>query len=108
MNAILRHLVVLPVVVPLIAGAVMFFLAEARRTARVLLAATSILIQLAVAIGLLYLTSDAAPYIWPTGVGVYAIGGWPAPFGIVLGAPGGLASLLDKVPGLGRREGGKP
>jgi multicomponent K+:H+ antiporter subunit D len=84
MNAILRHLVVLPVVVPLIAGAVMFFLAEARRTARVLLAATSILIQLAVAIGLLYLTSDAAPYIWPNGVGVYAIGGWPAPFGIVL------------------------
>jgi multicomponent K+:H+ antiporter subunit D len=83
-NAILRHLVVLPVVVPLIAGAVMFFLAEARRTARVTLAAISILTQLAVAIGLLYLTSDAAPYIWPEGIGVYAIGGWPAPFGIVL------------------------
>jgi multicomponent K+:H+ antiporter subunit D len=83
-NAILRHLVVLPIIVPLIAGAVMFFLAEARRTARVTLASTSVLIQLSVAIGLLYLTSDAAPYIWPDGVGVYAIGGWPAPFGIVL------------------------
>ena len=43
MNAILRHLVVLPVVVPLVAGAVMFFLAEARRTARVALAVASVL-----------------------------------------------------------------
>jgi multicomponent K+:H+ antiporter subunit D len=41
-------------------------------------------VQLATAIGLLYLTGDAAPYIWADGVGVYAIGGWPAPFGIVL------------------------
>ncbi len=84
MNAILRHLVVLPIVVPLIAGAAMFFLAEARRSARVTLAVLSVLIQLAVAAGLLYLTSEAAPYIWAEGVGVYAIGGWPAPFGIVL------------------------
>jgi len=84
MNDLLRHLVVLPIVVPLVAGAAMFFLAEARRTARLTLAATSLLAQLAVAVGLLYLTSDAAPYIWPEGVGVYSIGGWPAPFGIVL------------------------
>jgi multicomponent K+:H+ antiporter subunit D len=84
MNAILRHLVVLPIVVPLIVGAAMFFLAEARRGTRVTLAVASVLTQLAVAVGLLYLTSDAAPYIWPLGVGVYAIGGWPAPFGIVL------------------------
>ena len=49
MNAILRHLVVLPVVVPLVAGAVLFFLAEARRTARVTIAAISVLTQLAVA-----------------------------------------------------------
>jgi len=84
MNAILRHLVVLPVLVPLIAGAAMFFLAEARRTARATLTLDSVLIQLSAAIVLLYLTSEAAPYIWPEGVGVYAIGGWPAPFGIVL------------------------
>lgn len=84
MNAILRHLVVLPIIVPLLAGAALFFIAESRRTARIALALTSVLIQLAVALGLLYLTSDAAPYIWQEGVGVYAIGGWPAPFGIVL------------------------
>ncbi|HEU4593016.1 MAG TPA: monovalent cation/H+ antiporter subunit D [Steroidobacteraceae bacterium] len=84
MNAILRHLVVLPILIPLVAGAAMFFIAEARRAVRVTLAVTSTVSQLAVAVGLLYLTSDAAPYIWPEGVGVYAIGGWPAPFGIVL------------------------
>lgn len=84
MNLILRHLVVLPIVVPLLAAALMLFLAEGRRTARVTVALTSVLVQLAVGIGLLYLTSDAAPYIWPEGVGVYQIGGWPAPVGIVL------------------------
>jgi multicomponent K+:H+ antiporter subunit D len=84
MNAILRHIVVLPIVVPLVAGALMFFLAESRRTARVGLALASVLAQLAAGIALLYLTSDAAPYIWAEGVGVYSIGGWPAPFGIVL------------------------
>jgi multicomponent K+:H+ antiporter subunit D len=84
MNLVLRHLVVLPVVIPLMAAAAMLFLAEARRIARVTLAATSVLIQLAVGVALLYLTSDAAPYIWPEGVGVYQIGGWAAPFGIVL------------------------
>jgi multicomponent K+:H+ antiporter subunit D len=83
-NAILRHLVVLPILIPLVAGALLFFLAEARRAARITLALASTVAQLAVATGLLYLTSDAAPYIWPDGVGVYAIGGWPAPFGIVL------------------------
>ena len=85
MNAILRHLVVLPVIVPLVAGAALFFLPESARAG-----ANShchwclCLGNASVAAVLLYLTSDAAPYIWPDGVGVYNIGGWPAPFGIVL------------------------
>ena len=84
MSALLRHLIVLPVVVPLLAGTLMFFIAEQRRHARVAIALTSLLTQLSVGVALLYLTSDAAPYIWPDGVGVYPVGGWPAPFGIVL------------------------
>ena len=67
MNALLRHLVVLPIVVPLLAGTLMFFLAEARRTRAWRIALASILTQLAVGVALLYLTSDAAPYIWPEG-----------------------------------------
>ncbi len=84
MNALLRHLVILPVVVPLLAGTLMFFLAESRRTVRVGLAIGSLLVQFGVGCALLYLTSDDAPDIWPEGVGVYPVGGWPAPFGIVL------------------------
>jgi multicomponent K+:H+ antiporter subunit D len=84
MNAILRHLVILPIVIPLLTGALLFFLAESSRTARVALATGSVVAQCAVAAALLYLTSDAAPYIWPEGVGVYNLGGWPAPFGIVM------------------------
>ena len=33
---------------------------------------------------MVWLTTDAVPEIWPRGIGVYAIGGWQAPFGIVL------------------------
>jgi multicomponent K+:H+ antiporter subunit D len=84
MNAALRHIVVLPIVLPLLAGALLFFVAESRRTARISIALASVLAQLAAGVALLYLTSDAAPYIWSDGVGVYAVGGWPAPFGIVL------------------------
>ena len=84
MNLILQHLVVLPVVVPLLSAAIMVLLPEERRTARVVLALVSVLIQLLIGAALLYLTSDAAPFIWPEGVGVYAIGNWAAPFGIVL------------------------
>src|SRR6188768_95836 len=62
----------------------MLFIPESRRGVRVTLALSSALIQLLIAFTLLYLTSDAAHFIWPEGVGVYAIGNWAAPFGIVL------------------------
>lgn len=84
MNALLRHIIVLPIILPLLAGTLMFFVAESRRRVRITLALASALAQLAAGAALLYLTSDAAPYIWTEGVGVYPIGGWPAPFGIVL------------------------
>jgi multicomponent K+:H+ antiporter subunit D len=55
-----------------------------QRRMRAAIALLSGLIQLAVAVGLLYLTSDYVPNIWPGGIGVYSIGAWPAPYGIVL------------------------
>ena len=81
MNALLQHLVVLPILVPMLCAALMLFLPEGRRVARVSLALLSTFIQLSIAIALLYLTSDAAHFIWPEGVGVYTIGNWNAPFG---------------------------
>src|SRR6478609_8381701 len=84
MNAILEHLIVLPVVVPLLTAAIMLFLPESARRTRVTLALASVSAQLLMSVALLFLTSDAAHFIWPEGVGVYAMGNWNAPFGIVL------------------------
>ncbi len=84
MNFLLRHVIVLPVLIPLLAGAAMLFLAESRRGLRLTLALGSVVGQLAAGCALLYLTSDAASFIWQEGVGVYTIGNWAAPFGIVL------------------------
>ena len=84
MNFLLRHMIVLPILIPLLAGAAMLFLSEARRRLRLTLALGSVAGQLLVGCTLLYLTSDAAGFIWPEGVGVYTIGNWAAPFGIVL------------------------
>lgn len=83
MNAWLQHLPVVPVIAPLCAGAIMLLLPESRRS-RASLAVIAVLVQLATALVLMYLTSDAVVEIWPKGIGVYSIGKWPAPFGIVL------------------------
>ena len=84
MNPWLQHLPVAPIVAPLLAGALMLFARESRRGVRGVLALSSVLVQLGAAVVLAYLTTDAVPHIWTEGVGVYAIGSWPAPFGIVL------------------------
>ena len=75
MSPWLPHLPVAPIVVPLVAGAAMLLFAESRRLTRAAISLTSVLIQLVVAIVLMSSTE---------GISVYAIGGWAAPFGIVL------------------------
>jgi multicomponent K+:H+ antiporter subunit D len=81
--SVLKHLMVIPILAPLLVGAVQLFLAE-RRVLRVALGIGSVIVQAVTALTLLYLTTDAMPDMWQDGVGVYAIGSWPAPFGIVL------------------------
>lgn len=83
MMTLLQHLPVLPIVIPLVAGALQLLLIE-QRSARITVALASVLVQACVAVTLLYLTTDAMPHMWTEGVGVYAIGAWPAPYGIVL------------------------
>jgi multicomponent K+:H+ antiporter subunit D len=84
MNAWLQHLPVFPIVIPLVAAAAMLLFAETRRAPRLLIAVVASLAQIATAGALLYFTTDSVPYIWQEGIGTYSIGGWPAPFGIVL------------------------
>ncbi|MFP3803209.1 cation:proton antiporter, partial [Paraburkholderia sp. SIMBA_027] len=75
---------ILPIITPLLAGAVMLLLADTSRYARGAIAMVSTLAQLAAAIALLAVAGGVVPGVWPDGVGVYLVGDWPAPFGIVL------------------------
>ena len=50
MNALLQHLIVLPVIVPLVCAAAMLFIPESGRRARVTLAMLSTLAQLAISV----------------------------------------------------------
>lgn len=93
MNALLAHLPVLPVAVPLVAGALMLLPRERHRRTRVTIALASAAAQLGVAVSLLVLSTGLLPGAWADGIGIYRIGGWPAPFGIVLVADP-LAALM--------------
>lgn len=106
MSGWLQHLPILPVVLPLFAGAAMLLFGETRRRARTILALTSTIAQLVVAITLLGMSGGLISAPWASDVGVYALGDWAAPFGIVLvvdrlsaimltlGATLGLATLV--------------
>ncbi|NYT35415.1 monovalent cation/H+ antiporter subunit D [Allopusillimonas soli] len=83
MTAWLQHLSILPVAVPLAAGAAMLLTGDSRRRWRLALGLLSIVIQLALALTLLSMTTGYITMPWPDGVGVYLLGDWPAPFGIV-------------------------
>ena len=87
MNQWFQHFPILPVAVPLLAGAAMLMLRDARRRTRLALGFASLVAQLAIAIVLLCLTAGFIPSNWPGGVGVYLLGDWPAPFGIVAVVP---------------------
>lgn len=72
------HLLIVPIVLPLITGAVMLFIDERRRGLKAALNVASTLALMGVAIALLRM-ADA-----PASTEVYWLGNWPAPFGIVL------------------------
>ena len=81
MSRLADHLMIAPVVLPLLAGAVMLALGgERRRDLNAVLSIATTFTLVAIAVALLR-AADAAP----TGVlGVYRLGNWPAPFAIVL------------------------
>src|SRR5690606_27810157 len=82
-TALMQHLPILPVVIPLMFGALMLIVRDSNRRGRLALGFISIVGQLAVAVTLLALSAGYIPNEWPDGVGVYLLGDWPAPFGIV-------------------------
>ncbi|SCD24982.1 monovalent cation/H+ antiporter subunit D [Brucella inopinata] len=73
------HLVVAPIVLPLITAAVLLLFDERRRRLKMAISFVSTVCLIAIAITLVCMASEKAPEAI-----VYLIGNWPAPFGIVL------------------------
>jgi multicomponent K+:H+ antiporter subunit D len=92
MSAWGEHLVVIPVVLPLAAGALMLLFDERRHRLKAALSIASVIALLAAGVALLRL-ADAQP------VRVYPLGDWPAPFGIVLVADR-LSALMVLLAGV--------
>ncbi|ATE58918.1 monovalent cation/H+ antiporter subunit D [Thauera sinica] len=83
MSGWLQHFPILPIVIPLLAGAGLLLLDDAHRRGRAAVALTAGVMQLAVALTLMYAVAGAGGAS-PSGIEVYRLGGWSAPFGIVL------------------------
>jgi multicomponent K+:H+ antiporter subunit D len=78
------HLTIAPVIVPLLAGAVMVLVGERRRRLQTALGLAATLGLLAIAITLLIQADGVAPGAEAAVVRVYRLGNWPAQLGIVL------------------------
>jgi multicomponent K+:H+ antiporter subunit D len=79
MIGLFEHLSILPIVLPLAAGALLMLIEDRHHTAKLVIDLVATLLLLAVALALLVRTGDDA-----ANVTTYQLGGWPAPFGIVL------------------------
>ena len=75
-----QHLIIVPILLPLMAGALMAPLTEGRHRLKFALAYGAVLGLLATALALVVLADGS----WPGGVGVYLAANWAAPFGITL------------------------
>lgn len=84
------HLIIAPIIIPLVAGGIMLLLDGRRREAVAAIGIFATLAQLAVAIALLVTSAKEDP---ASMVRVYLLGDWPASFGIVLVADR-LAALM--------------
>ena len=85
-----QHLIILPVLLPLLCGAVLVPLTQGRHGFKFAVGYASVLAQLVVAYLLMAQADGGA---WPGGIGVYLAANWAAPFGIALVADR-LAALM--------------
>ncbi len=86
----MQHLIILPVLLPLLSGALLILINEKRHQFKFIVNFSSLVLQLAVAVALIYLTDSGT---WTEGIGVYLAANWSAPFGIALVADR-LASMM--------------
>lgn len=77
------HLMIMPIVLPLAAGAFLLLLDERRHVIKAVISIVSALALMVIAIALLR-SADNASASSGAATGVYLLGNWQAPFGIVL------------------------
>jgi len=99
MIELVRHLVIVPIVLPLLAAALTLFFEERQRKIRAAISFGTTSILLIVALVLLFEASDSGPH--QGAATTYAIGDWAAPFGIVLVADRLSAMMLALTSFLG-------
>jgi multicomponent K+:H+ antiporter subunit D len=76
-----QHLIMAPILVPLICGALLIAVNETRHRLKFAINLASVLSLLAIAIILIWMADSGQ---WPQGIGVYLAANWTAPFGIAL------------------------
>ncbi|MCB8889299.1 monovalent cation/H+ antiporter subunit D [Vreelandella malpeensis] len=76
-----QHLILAPILVPLIVGAGLVLINERHHQRKFLINLAATLSMLGTAVALLLLTDQEH---WPSGIGVYLSANWAAPFGVVL------------------------
>ncbi|HJV82352.1 monovalent cation/H+ antiporter subunit D [Noviherbaspirillum sp.] len=86
-----QHLILVPVLLPLLCGALLVPFKESRHRLKFAVNMISVLCQFAVAVRLLGMADSG---YWPQGVGVYLAANWVAPFGIALVADRLAAMML--------------
>ncbi|WP_037084597.1 monovalent cation/H+ antiporter subunit D [Neorhizobium vignae] len=74
-----HHLIIAPILVPLVVAALLLFFDERQRVVKAMISLASTLILVAVSLALLRIESGPNDF-----EGVYLLGNWAAPFGIVL------------------------
>lgn len=89
MNGWAHHLIIAPILVPLLAAAVLLFIDERQRVAKAMVSLTSVVILVCVSFVLFRIESGPSDF-----EGVYLLGNWAAPFGIVLVLDGLSAMML--------------
>jgi multicomponent K+:H+ antiporter subunit D len=88
MNGWSHHLIIAPILIPVAAAAILLFIDERRRVTKAMVSLVSALLLLLVAFVLFRI--EAGPNAFE---GVYLLGNWSAPFGIVL-VLDGLSALM--------------
>ncbi len=76
-----QHLILAPILLPLLCGAVLIMVNERHHRAKFFLNLASLLGLLAIALRLMWMADSGH---WPQGIGVYLAANWAAPFGIAL------------------------